>query len=145
MWYIRENAVHEPITELLPKIFSSSKMSIGGWSENSYEYQDSKEFDSVSFNNYSGRKLDEIIEKIEDGADDDFNMKDYIDMTDRVSKKFEVGKWYNLPKKKDVRFSAIELFTKDYRYMKFDFESRNDECNNAHYRINLYAFPENEM
>jgi hypothetical protein len=109
MWYIRENAIHEPITELLPKIFSSSKMSIGGWSENSYEYQDSEEFDSVSFNNYSGRKLDEIIEKIEDGADDDFNMKDYIDMTDRVSKKFEVGKWYNLPKKKDVRF-YIENF-----------------------------------
>ena len=50
-----------------------------------------------------------------------------------------------IEKKKDVKFSAIELFTKDYRYMKFDFESRNDECNNAHYRINLYAFPENEM
>ena len=109
MWYIRENAIHEPITDLLPKIFSSSKMSIGGWQENSYEYQDSKEFDSVSFNNYVERKLDEIIERIEDGADSDFDVKDYVGMVDRISKKIEVGKWHNLPKKKDVRF-YIENF-----------------------------------
>jgi hypothetical protein len=109
MWYIRENAVHEPISKLLPKIFSSSRLSVGGWQENSYEYQDSKEFDSVSFNNYSGRKLDEIIEKIEEGYDGDFKIQDYLEMVERVSKKFEVGKWYNLPKKKDVRF-YIENF-----------------------------------
>jgi hypothetical protein len=109
MWYIRENAIHEPITDLLPKIFSSSKMSIGGWNENSYEYQDSEKFDSVSFNNYVERKLDEIIERIEDGADSDFDVKDYVGMVDRISKKIEVGKWHNLPKKKDVRF-YIENF-----------------------------------
>jgi len=109
MWYIRENAVHEPIEKLLPKIFSSSKMSIGGWQENSYEYQNSEEFDSVSFNNYVERKLDEIIERIEDGADSDFDVKDYVAMVDRISKKIEVGKWHNLPKKKDVRF-YIENF-----------------------------------
>jgi len=109
MWYIRENAVHEPISKLLPKIFSSSKLSIGGWQENSYEYQDSEEFDSLSFNNYVERKLDEIIEKIEEGYDGDFKIQDYLDMVQRVSKKFEVGKWHNLPKKKDVRF-YIENF-----------------------------------
>jgi len=109
MWYIRENAVHEPISKLLPKIFSSSRISIGGWQENSYEYQDSKEFDSISFNNYVERKLDEIIEKIEDGYDGDFKIQDYLDMVERVSKKFEVGEWHNLPKKKDVRF-YIENF-----------------------------------
>ena len=109
MWYIRENAVHEPIEKLLPKIFSSSKISIGGWQENSYEYQDSEKFDSHSFNNYVERKLDEIIEKIEDGADSDFDVKDYVGMVDRISKKIEVGKWHNLPKKKDVRF-YIENF-----------------------------------
>lgn len=109
MWYIRENALHEPIVKLLPKIFSSSKLSIGGWQENSYEYQDSKEFDSDSFNNYVERKLDEIIEKIEEGYDGDFKIQDYLDMVQRVSKKFEVGKWHNLPKKRDVRF-YIENF-----------------------------------
>ena len=61
-------------------------------------------FNSNSFNDYVERKLNEILEKIEDGADDDFNVKDYLDMVDRISKKFEVGRWHNLPKKKDVRF-----------------------------------------
>ena len=109
MWYIKENMVHVPIAELLPKIFSSSKSSIGGWQENSYEYQDSEKFDSDSFNNYVGRKLDDIIEKIEDGGNGDFSMQEYLDMVDRVGKKFEVGKWHTLPKKKDVRF-YIENF-----------------------------------
>jgi len=109
MFYIKENEIHEPISKLLPKIFSSNKSSIGGWSENSYEYQDSKNFDNDSFNNYAGRKLDEIIDKIEDGADDNFDIKEYLNMVDRVSKKFEVGRWHTLPKKKDVRF-MIENF-----------------------------------
>ena len=109
MLYIKENAIHEPLAKFLPKIFSSNNNSIGGWQENSYEYQDSEKFDSESFNNYAERKLDEIIEKIEDGADNDFNIKDYLEMVDRISKKFEVGKWHNLPKKKDVRF-YIENF-----------------------------------
>ena len=48
-------------------------------------------------------------------------------------------------KKENIKLGAIELFTKDYRYMKFDFESRYDECTNAHFRIDFYAFPQNEM
>jgi hypothetical protein len=112
MWYIRENSLNLSINKLLPKIFSTSKDSIGGWSENSYEYQDSEKFDIESFNNYVERKLDDIIEKIEEGYDGEFNIQDYLDMVNRVSKKFEVGKWHNLPKKKDVRF-YIENFEKN--------------------------------
>jgi hypothetical protein len=109
MWYIRENSLQLSINELLPKIFSTNKTQIGGWQENSYEYQNSEYFDSESFNSYVGSKLDQIIEKIEEGYDGDFNIQDYLDMVERVSKKFEVGKWHNLPKKKDVRF-YIENF-----------------------------------
>lgn len=109
MWYIRENALQLSINELLPKIFSTNSTQIGGWHENSYEYQDSEKFDSHSFNNYVERKLDEIIEKIEDGDNENFNIQDYLDMVSRVSKKFEIGIWHNLPKKKDVRF-YIENF-----------------------------------
>ena len=109
MLYIKENAIHEPLAKFLPKIFSSNNNSIGGWQENSYEYQDSKNFDSDSFNNYVERKLDDIIEKIEEGYDGDFNIQDYVDMVSRISKKFELDKMYNLPKKKDVRFK-IETF-----------------------------------
>ena len=109
MWYIRLNALQLPIEKLLPEIFKADKISVGGWAENSYEYQNKDYFDSSSFNNYVGRKLDEILEKIEDGAEENFNIKDYVDMVDRVSKKFEVDKWHILPKKKDVRFK-IENF-----------------------------------
>ena len=109
MWYIRENSLQLSIDELLPKIFSTNSNSIGGWQENSYEYQDSQKFDSVSFNNYVERQLDDILEKIEEGYDGDFNIQDFVNMVDRVSKKFEVGRWHNLPKKKDVRF-YIENF-----------------------------------
>jgi len=109
MWYIKENMVHVPIAELLPKIFQTNKIDVGGWLDNSYEYQDSEKFDSDSFNNYVGRKLDDIIEKIEDGYDDNANIQEYIDMVDRLSKKFQLNKWFNLPKKREVRF-AIENF-----------------------------------
>jgi len=111
MWYIRENSLHLPIYELLPKIFAANKINIGGWQEDSYQYQDAEKFDSVSFNNYVERNLDKIIEKIEDGSlsDGEFKMQDYVDMVDRISKKFELDKMYNLPKNKDVRFK-IETF-----------------------------------
>jgi hypothetical protein len=109
MWYIRTNSLQLPIEKLLPEIFKTNKSSLGGWQENSYEFQDSEYFDETSFNNYTGRKLDEIIEKIEDGADDDFNARDYVDMVDRISKKIEIGRWYDLPKNKKVRFK-IENF-----------------------------------
>lgn len=105
MWYIRTNSVHLPLSELLEKVFEENKAdTIGGWAENSYEYQDDEYFDSESFNSYVGRKLDEILEKIEDGAEGEFDFREYKEMVERVSKKFEADKWYKLPKKKDVDF-----------------------------------------
>lgn len=105
MWYIRTNSVHLPLSELIEKVFEENKAdTIGGWAENSYEYQDDEYFDSESFNSYVGRKLDEILEKIEDGAGSEFDFREYKEMVERVSKKFEADKWYKLPKKKDVDF-----------------------------------------
>jgi uncharacterized protein involved in outer membrane biogenesis len=109
MLYIKENQIHLPLAKLLPQIFENNKIRIGGWAENSYEYQDDQHFDKQSFNDYTERKLDAIIEKIEDGGEGNFDMQEYLDMVERVGKKFEVDKWYNLPKKKDVRFK-IENF-----------------------------------
>jgi hypothetical protein len=48
-------------------------------------------------------------------------------------------------KKENIRLGVIELSTKDYRFMIFDFESRVDECSNTHMRINYFTFPEHEM
>jgi hypothetical protein len=111
MWYIRTNSLHQSIAELLPKVFSSDRNSMGGWYENTYEFQNDEYFDSESFNNYVGRMLDVIWEKIEDGAlsDEDYNIEDYIKMVDRLSSKFKVDTWYSLPKKKDVRFKIVNF------------------------------------
>lgn len=105
MWYIRTNSLQLSIAELLPQIFETSKASLGGWPENSYEFQDEKYFDNSSFNREVDRQLTKILEKIEDGADGEgYSLQDYLDMVSRIRKKFEVDKWYDLPTKKDVRF-----------------------------------------
>ena len=46
--------------------------------------------------------------------------------------------------KKSSKICYLELFTKDMRQLKFHFESI-DDCNNAVLRMQLMAFPENEM
>lgn len=105
MWYIKTNSLHLPLKELLPKIFEDSKPDrIGNWHETQYEYQNDDYFDSDSFNSYAGRKLDEILEKIQEGAEGEFDFEEYKEMVERVSKKFEIEKWYKLPKKKDTDF-----------------------------------------
>lgn len=117
MLYIKENSIHLSLTELFEKLFGSD-YSIGGWLDNEYEYHDSKKFDSKSFNSYVGGKLDEILEKIEDSENlDGVTIQDYTEMTDRILKKFELEKYYNLPKdlKKETRFK-IEGF--EYPNMK---------------------------
>ena len=48
-------------------------------------------------------------------------------------------------KKENIKLGLIELTTKDYRVMVFDFEGRVEECSNTHYRINFFTFPEHEM
>ena len=48
-------------------------------------------------------------------------------------------------KKENIKLGLIELTTKDYRLMIFDFEGRVDECSNTHYRINFFTFPEHDM
>ena len=48
-------------------------------------------------------------------------------------------------KRENTKLGSIEVTTKDYRWMKFDFDNRYEDCTNAHNRIQVIAFPENEM
>jgi uncharacterized FlgJ-related protein len=71
-----------------------------------------EEFDRSSFNSYVSGKLDDILEKIEDGADSSgVSLTDFTEMTDRITKKFKQDTYYVLPKdaKKETRFK-IEGF-----------------------------------
>jgi hypothetical protein len=113
MWYIRTNSFHLPIKGVLTKIFEDNKPNFGGWYENSYEYQDSDNFDDVSFNRGVSRSLDKILDTITDDFErEGFDLDSYLKMTERILNKFNFERWYALPKKKDVRF-RVEGFEKN--------------------------------
>jgi hypothetical protein len=85
----------------------------GGWYDNSYEYQDSEYFDSKSFNNYVSRQFDEMLESLESNSDEiTGGIKEYLDFRNRISSKFNLNTWLNLPKDKRYKFK-IKGFDKD--------------------------------
>jgi hypothetical protein len=111
MLYLKENKIHLTLEELLSNIVEST-LTPGGWNEDVYEYMNGEEFDRSSFNSYVSGKLDDILEKIEDGADSSgVSLTDFTAMTDRITKKFKQDQYYVLPKdaKKETRFK-IEGF-----------------------------------
>jgi hypothetical protein len=104
MLYVRENAIHFSLKELIKRITENSSVP-GNWLDNQYEFQDDGNFDKESFNSYTSSKLDKILEKLED-SEEGVTIQDYTEMTQRITKKFEQDKYYNLPKdlKKETRF-----------------------------------------
>jgi hypothetical protein len=104
MLYVRENAIHFSLKELIKRITENSSVP-GNWLDNQYEFQDDGNFDTESFNSYTSSKLDKILEKLE-YSEEGVTIQDYTEMTQRITKKFEQDKYYNLPKdlKKETRF-----------------------------------------
>ena len=116
MLYLKENQIHLTLEELLDKLVDNNFVP-GGWHEDIYQFDNDEDFDKESFNNYVSTKLDAILEKLEDSDVEGVTIQDYLDMTNRITKKFEIGQYYNLPKdlKKETRFK-IEGF--EYPNMK---------------------------
>lgn len=111
MLYLKENKIHLNLEDLLDDIVRNIT-SPGGWHEDPYSFMSDDNFDRDSFNNYTSKKLDDILEKLEDGGTDEgVTVQDFTQMTDRITKKFEQDRYYNLPKdpKKETRFK-IEGF-----------------------------------
>lgn len=109
--YLQEGYIHLPLKKLLENIFNR-KNAPGNWLDDAFNYDSSSYFDSISFNDYTSSKLNQIMEIIEEsGEEEGVSIKDFTDMTERVSKKFMQGKYYFLPKdpKKETRFK-IEGF-----------------------------------
>jgi predicted Zn-ribbon and HTH transcriptional regulator len=76
---------------------------LGSWAENSYEYQDDKNFDSVSFNRAASRELDDILEKLES----DNNVQEFLEFRQRIESKYKMNTWYALPKDKEIKFKIF--------------------------------------
>ena len=86
---------------------------LGGWSENSYEYQDYDNFDSNAFNNTVERQFDKILEKLdEDENAGGEKIKEFLGFRNRIVKKFGINKWNKLPIDKNVGFK-VENFDRE--------------------------------
>lgn len=86
---------------------------LGGWYENTYEYQDDKNFDGESFNRYASRELDNIMEILES----DNNFQNFLDFRKRIESKYKMNTWYALPKDKEIKF---KVFGFDRENMRVD-------------------------
>lgn len=86
---------------------------LGGWYENTYEYQDDKNFDGESFNRYASRELDNIMEILES----DNNFQNFLDFRKRIESKYKMNTWYALPKDKEIKF---RVFGFDRENMRVD-------------------------
>jgi hypothetical protein len=86
---------------------------LGGWSENSYEYQDYDNFDSNAFNNTVERQFDKILEKLDEDEDSGGEkIKEFLGFRNRIVKKFGINKWNKLPIDKNVGFK-VENFDRE--------------------------------
>jgi len=100
------NLFNESAQEMAIEIISNKLGSnIGGWLDNSYEYQDSSKFDEESFNREVARQFEKIIEILEEKSDTEYTIKDYLDFRNRVESKFKIRTWYETPKDKEIIFS----------------------------------------
>lgn len=114
MWAARLNIQKIDAISLFNRIVEFNGTGrLGGWYENTYEFQDDENFDNISFNRNAGRELDNIIEKLES----DNNIQDFLDFRKRIESKYKMNTWYALPKDKEIKF---KVFGFDRENMKVD-------------------------
>lgn len=102
--YIENGNILLPLSELLKDIFKGGE-DLGGWMEDPYQFEDISKFDRFNFNRDVSRTLNRILNTIEElGDGDGVTVEDFTKMTERVTKKFQQGKFYTLPKNPDIRF-----------------------------------------
>ena len=102
---------HQPekntIESLLYRITEDD--SVGGWVENSYEMIDWESFDEEGFQ----RNVEYNLEKILDQISENENFLEYKEVFDTITKNYEIQRWYNLPRNKDVSFRINGIDTDD--------------------------------
>ena len=84
----------EIIVAMMQKALGSN---VGGWYENSYEFQDESKFDSKSFNNYVSHQFEKILEKLDERSDEGYTVQDFVEFRDRVTSKYKLKTWYTNP------------------------------------------------
>lgn len=91
----------EIVTAIIQKALGSN---VGGWYENSYEFQDDSKFDSKSFNNYVATQFEKMSEKLEERSDEFFTIQDFVEFKNRIMSKYKLKTWYTNPKDNNINF-----------------------------------------
>jgi hypothetical protein len=104
MWLNRLDIERTDVKSLFNQIIEKSNIRIGGWQENSYEFQDYEKFDSKSFNRTVENQLEKIIDKIESEEGD---LKKFLEFRKRFESKYKLKTWYALPKNKEISFKIV--------------------------------------
>jgi hypothetical protein len=114
MWSARLQLPKIDIISLFNQIIEYSGTGrLGGWQEDSYEYQDYDNFDLVSFNNSVERQFEKILEKLDEDEDaGGEKIKEFLGFRGRIVKKFGLNKWNKLPIDKTVSFK-VEGFDRE--------------------------------
>ena len=125
MWSARLQLPKIDIISLFNQIVEYSGTGrLGGWHEDSYEYQDYENFDLISFNNSVERRFEKILEKLDEDEDvGGEKIKEFLGLRGRIVKKFGLNKWNKLPSDKNVSFK-VEGFDREDMKLTIMLEKR---------------------
>ena len=113
----------EIVTTIIKKSLGGS---VGGWYENSYEFQDDQYFDSVSFNNEVTRQFEKIVEILDERSEEEYTIQDFVEFRNRIVSKYKLKTWYDTPKDKNLIF-FIESFNPDNMSVKLNVKDRETQ------------------
>ena len=147
MWSTRLEINKTDVISLFNQIVEQNGGSMGGWYDDTYEYQDSDNFDTESFNREVGRQFDSILEKIEE---DGTPIVKFLELRQKILSRYEIGKWYKLPKDESINFK-VKNFDRDNMQIVVElqlptgFTTRKlneEQFNNLLYQPELFKFGE---
>lgn len=98
------------------------RYSLGGWSENQYEYE-ARTLDEEYLNRKFGTELDEILEKLSENDD----IQEYFKLNDKITSKYRIGTWYDTPKDKNILFYIRKI---DPTTLRIEVTLRKKDGNN---------------
>jgi len=110
--YYENDKLYDPVKKLIKNYLSKENYNLGNWYENSWDFDSEEYFDRDSFNRAVNWQLEKIYDAIMDDEDDQ-KIKSYIQLINNLSKKYDFGVYYELPKSKHNYAFSISSVDRD--------------------------------
>jgi len=122
--YYQYNVPHLSIKKMLEQVFANQDSNLGGWDENRYEYGNDEYFDSESVNREVNRNFEKIYDNLLEGYENEGDLKKFFEFFEKVTEKFKMGTWYDLPKDNSIIFK-IDGLDKESKKIEISLKKRN--------------------